>query len=210
MPSVHDGDLAAQGDFWAAVATLDSNRCQGTQSIGGGNCGCGKLDAYRLLCQVLSQSGEDLIFQGGQPLLGGEYLVFQILQLLGDVALAVGEGLLADVMLRHLVGQGFGHLDIVAEDPVVAHPQGADAGFLFFRGFDSQNGALATIHNVPQTVSLFVGTGTDDAALPNGQGRFVHNSIFDQVGTVIQRINGLFQLLQQGRFQLLQLLLDHR
>ena len=49
------------------------------------------------------------------------------LQLRSDVALSVDQGLLADVLLGHSGQIGLGHLQVVAEDLVVAYFQGLDA-----------------------------------------------------------------------------------
>ena len=143
---------------------------------------------------MLPKPGEDLIFQGGEPVFGGKHLVFQLLQLLGDVTLAVSKGLLADVACGHLVDEGFGNFNIIAEDPVEAHLQGADTGFLPLAGLDGGNGAAAAFHNVPEAIGFGVRALADDAALPDGQGRLVHDGIFDFIGAVRQRVDGLGQL----------------
>ena len=69
--------------------------------------------------------------------------MLQILQLLGDVPLRVGQGLLADIALRHLAPEGVGDLNIVAEDFVVADFQGADAGPFLLPGLDLRDDAFA-------------------------------------------------------------------
>ena len=47
--------------------------------------------------------------------------------------------------------------------------------------------------------------GAGGAALPDGQGRIVHQRVFNAVGAVRQRVDGRFQLLEQGRIAFLQL-----
>ena len=194
MPSVSDGNLPTQGDFRTAIAPLNGHGGQGAQHIRRRHGLSRQLNSGSLLSQVLPEPGEDLIFQGGEPIFGGEHLVFQLLQLLGDVTLAVGKGLLADVACGHLVDEGFGNFNIIAEDPVKAYLQGADAGFLPLAGLDGGNGAAAALHNVPEAIGFGIRAFADDAALPDGQGRLVYDGIFNFIGAVRQRVDGLGQL----------------
>ena len=205
VPSALDGNFPSQGDFRTAVAPLNRHGGEAAQGVRSGHGGGGLLHPGGLLGKIFPQLGENLIFQGGEPVLGGEHLVFQLLQFLGDVAFAVGQGLLADVVFRHLVDKGLGYFNIISEHPVEAHLQGADAGFLPLRGLDGGDGAAAALHNVPQTVGFLAGALADDAALPDGQGRIVNQGVFNPVGAVRQGIDGLLQLPQQGRFAFLQL-----
>ena len=205
MAAVFDGDLPSQSDLRTAIAPLHSNGGKAAQRVRGGHGGSGLLHPGGLLGKVFPKLGEDLVFQRGEPVFGGKHLIFQLLQLLGDVALAVGKGLLADIICGHLVDKGLGHLNIITEYPVEAHLQGADAGFFPFRRLNGGNGAAAALHNVPQTVGFLAGALADDAALPDGQGRIVHQRVFNAVGAVRQGVDGRLQLLKQWRIALLQL-----
>ncbi len=51
--------------------------------------------------EVSQQLGKKLVFQRDEALVGAEDLVFQLFEFRGDVALAAGQRLLADVGLRH-------------------------------------------------------------------------------------------------------------
>ena len=73
-------------------------------------------------------------------------LVFQFLDFLGDITLAVGKGLLTDVVVGNLVHKGLGNFNIVAEYPVVADLQGADTGLFPFLGFQLQDHICAALH----------------------------------------------------------------
>ena len=88
--------------------------------------------------------------------LGGEDGVLQVLELLGDVPLAVGQGLLADVVRGHLVVEGVADLDVVAEDLVVAHLQAADAGALLLPGLHLGDDRRAARLDLPEAVHLGV------------------------------------------------------
>ena len=88
--------------------------------------------------------------------MGAQNAVFQVFQLLGDVALATGQGLLADVVLRHLVFIAVGHLDVVAEHPVIAGFQLGDAGALPLPGLHRGNQLPAAVHVPLDLVQLLV------------------------------------------------------
>ena len=53
-------------------------------------------------------------------------------QILRDVALAVGQGLFAAVVWRHVMQIGLAHFDVVAEHLVIAYLQGFNASALTF------------------------------------------------------------------------------
>ncbi len=131
------------------------------------------LDPGGVVGQGLADLGKALVFQGVDPVLGREDGVFQLLELFGDIALAVDQGLLADVRVRHQAHLALGHLDVVAEDAVVAHPQVFDAGFFLLSGFDAGQHILAAGHNVAQLVDLRIKARADDAALAQGEGGIV-------------------------------------
>ena len=205
MAAVFNGNFPPQGDFRAAVAPLHSHGGKAAQGVRSGYGGGGLLHPGGLLGKVFPKLGENLVFQSGEPVFGGKHLIFQLLQLLGDVALAVGKGLLADIICGYLVDKGLGHLNIITEYPVEAHFQGADAGFFPFRRLNGGDGAAAALHNVPQAVGFLAGAFADDAALPDGQGGIVHQGVFNAIGAVRQGVDGSLQLLEQGRVALLQL-----
>ena len=132
MAAVFDGNFPPQGDFRTAIAPLHRHGGKAAQGVRGGHGGGGLLHPGGLLGKVLPKLGENLVFQRSEPVFGGKHLIFQLFQLLGDVALTVGEGLLADVIRGHLIDKGLGYLNIITEYPVEAHFQGADAGFFPF------------------------------------------------------------------------------
>ena len=78
------------------------------------------LDGNKLRPHLLAQLRENMILERRDLLLRSEDLRLEVLQLLGDEALRIREGLLADVALGYLVAPAVAHLDVVAEDLVVA------------------------------------------------------------------------------------------
>ena len=53
--------------------------CTAAVCVRGGYGGGSQLDPGSLFGKVLPKLGENLVFQGGEPVLGGEDLVFQLL-----------------------------------------------------------------------------------------------------------------------------------
>ena len=205
MAAIGDGDFRSQADLRAAVATLNGHVGQRAEGIRGGHGSGGLLHGGGLTGKVLPELLEDLVFQGCQPVFGGENLGFQVFQLLGDVALAVGQGLLADVGGGHLVHKGFADFDIIAEDPVKAHLQGADAGFFPLTGLNGGNGAGAAIHDVPEPVSIRVRPPADHTPLPDGQRGLIDNGVFDPVRPAFHGVDVLGKTLEHAALRLLQL-----
>ena len=56
----------------------------------------------------------------------------QLLYLLGNVPLGIGQGLLADIVRRHLILEGIGYFNVIAEHPVIPDAQRPDAGGILF------------------------------------------------------------------------------
>ena len=115
--------------------------------------------------------------------------MLQVLQLLGDVPLAVHQRLLADIGVRHLVLKGVGYLDVVPEHLVVADLQGPDARFLLLLGLDLRQDALAAVHDAAQAVHFLVVAVPDEAALPDGERRLVADGgadVFPDLRQVLQ------------------------
>ena len=111
--------------------------------------------------------GIDALFDDEHLLLGAEDLLFVLLQLLGDIAFGVGQRLLADPRLRHLLLMGVAHLDIVAEDVVVADFQRRNARRLALALLDAGQIVLAVEGDAAQVVQFGVHAVGDHAALLN-------------------------------------------
>ncbi len=81
-----------------AVVVLRRHQGEGRQHVGLGHGPGDLLDLGGLGGGLVPDLTEELVLQGHNPVLGGEDGVLQFLQLLGDVALAVHQGLLPDVL----------------------------------------------------------------------------------------------------------------
>ena len=165
MTAFHNGQLVAVVHNGAAVVVLGRHLRQRRQHIQLGD-GIGRpLDAVQLGADGLQQLSKKAVFQRDETLVGTEDLAFQLLEFLGDVALAAGERLLADVGLRHQIFVAVADLDEVAKDVVVADLQLGDAGLLPQAGLQLGQDALGVIADGTQLVHLGVVALGDDTAI---------------------------------------------
>ena len=99
--------------------------------------------AWDLGGDAVAEVGEELVFEFLGAFLGAEDLVLVFLELGGDVAFGVLDGLLADVVGRDLGALGVGDLDVVAEDLVEADLEAGDAGAPDLFGLEAGDPGLA-------------------------------------------------------------------
>ena len=166
-----DGQHIAVVHHGAAVVVFRSHLRQRSQHIQLGNGVGGALDTIQLCTDAFQQFVKQAAFQRDEPLVCAKDLAFQLLQLLCDVTLAGGEGLLADVGLRHKVLVGVAYLNKVAKHMVIADLQLRDAGLLPQTGFQLRQHALGVIADGAQLIHLGMVTLGDDAAILEGGGR---------------------------------------
>ena len=169
MTPLGDGQHIAVVHHGAAVVVFRSHLRQRSQYIQLGNGVGGALDAVQLGTDALQQFVKQTALQRDEPLVRAKDLAFQLLQLLRDVTLAGGKGLLADVSLRHKVLIGIADFDEVAEHMVIADLQLGDAGLLPQTGFQLRQHALGVIADGAQFVHLgVVALGNDTTILEGG------------------------------------------
>ena len=193
MPPAGDGNLAREVDLGPAVVVMYGHsriRAQNVELRHGLRRG---LYARGLRGKLGAKLHEQLIFQARQPVFGRQDGVFQLLQLFGDVALARGERLLADVAVGHERKLPLGDFDIVAEHAVITHAQVADAGFFLLARFDVQKRLLAAGLDIAQTVDLLVRAGADQPALAQRKGRIVGDGVKNPGRKILQRVKTLVQ-----------------
>ena len=99
--------------------------------------------------------------------LRAENLLLVFLQFLGNIALGIGKGLLAYPLCRHLVLMRVAHLDVVAENIVVAYLQTGNLCQFALALLYLQQIILAGVGNPAQLVQLGTDTGFDDTSLIN-------------------------------------------
>ncbi len=143
MPSV--ADINDRGIFHlrTAVAVQIGNLRKRAQHIRLCEHLRGRLHAVHRRRNLLTNFREQLIFQLNNALLRLQHGVFILLELLGNIPLAVRKGLLADVMRRNMVGMLARYFNIVAEHAVVADLQLLYAGRLALALLDRGNFSLS-------------------------------------------------------------------
>ncbi|OPZ91349.1 MAG: hypothetical protein BWY73_01116 [candidate division TA06 bacterium ADurb.Bin417] len=138
---------------------------QGVQGVQPGQLFGEAVQRRRLLQDPFAQSGQEFRLQGQDPFLGVQQAFLEFLELRGDEAFGVDQGLLAQVILGHQVQIGFAYLQVIAEDPVVADLEGIDAGTLDFLGLEAAQALPAVTLQVPQPVQFRVVAAPDQAPL---------------------------------------------
>ena len=121
MPPARDDDLILVRDPGPVISIFVRHLGQGEQGIEGADGRGGALNSAVLPCQPLPQLPKKLVLQGLDPFLGPQDLILVLLELRRDEPLGIGQGLLADVVLRNQIQVGPGDLDVVAEDLIVSH-----------------------------------------------------------------------------------------
>ena len=124
------------------------------------------------------------------------FLIF--LQFLRDVAFGIGQGLLAYPLGRDFVLVRVAHLDVVAEDVVVAYFQAGDAGLFTFALLDLQEIVFAGVGDAAQFVQFGVESGADDAALVDQQRRVVVQLVVDAVAHGLAQVKLLAHAVEAG------------
>ncbi len=184
-----------------AVVPLTGHRGQRDEHIKHRQTVGGAADAFGLGRHLFADTLEQGVFQVADSLLGSQHLFLVILQLIGDEAFGVGQGLAADVVGRHGPQVTLGDLDGITEDPVVADLEGGNAGARPFLGLQAGNEPLALAADGPQLIQFGVVAGGDDATFPQGEGGSLHDAPLHQAADVVQRVDGGGKGLQEPGLQ---------
>ena len=120
MPAGLDLHLEPRVDLRTDVLPPLRHVGQGREDVEAGGPGTRLLDAGHLGRHPPAHLAEELGLELLHAVLGAEDLLLPLLQLRREVALGVGQRLLADVVLGHLVEVRLGDLEVVSEDPVEA------------------------------------------------------------------------------------------
>jgi len=151
---------------------------------------------------VLAQECHQLVPQ--QPLTGNGALLcsedpgLQLLELRGDVALGVGQGLASLVGVGNSIEVGLADLDVVAEYLVVADLQRADAGALPLGALDPGEQLFAAARQLALLVELTV-PARPDGASPHGRGRILGEALLQNGRQVSEGIEAIGNAAKQRR-----------
>ena len=165
MTSIPDLDAVGKIHDRTGVVVVAGYLCQRAQHIKRSDRLRGFLNAMHLGGDLFADRYEDLVFQRCQPLLRAQHGAFELLEFLSDIAFAVGERLLADIILRHSVRVGFADLYVIAEYAVIADLELADTGPFTLALLDRRDLPLAAGGEVAQVIDFFMVASTDQAAL---------------------------------------------
>ena len=152
-------------------------------------------------CDVGREGCDELVEEHGleaeDAFLGTHYLVLVLLEFLCDVSLGLRERLLAYPVRRHLVAVGVAHLEVVAEDVVVAYLQALYAGLLYFALLHFEQVALPLVGDVSQFVQFAVDAFHDDAAAGGEQWRVGPHFTGDAVAYVGTEVEPLSDVVER-------------
>ena len=109
----------------------------------------------------------------------GLYLLFVLLELVGDVTFGIDECLLADPLRRYLFLVGVTHLEVIAEDVVITDLQARDARRFYLALLNVQKVVLAIRLDSAQFVQFGVHAASDDVRASLCQWRVRNNLPFD-------------------------------
>ena len=191
MAALRDADGAGGVHLRHGVAVAHGHLGQRAQGVQPGHGLGAALHPLHLGGHAVAQLAEAAVLQLVDALAGGHEGVFQLLELRGEVALVGHQGLFADIVGGDVVlPGGFGYVDEVAEDLVIAHLQLFDAGALALARLQLGHQAGAVVAHVPQPVHLFAVAGAQDAALAHREGGIVADRLADARTDVAQRVHG--------------------
>ena len=196
MTALADVEHRAAVDDGADVAVLLGGLGKREQTVEVGQQVGVDLYLRNKLLHGQHQLVEELCFERQNLVLGTENLLLVLLQLLGDVALGLGQRLLAHPFLRHQVLIRITHFQVVAEDVIVAYLQALYARQLGLALLNLQQVVLAAVGNVAQLVELLVHTVADDAALLHQLWRVGLNLALNTVAERLAEIQPLANALQ--------------
>ena len=150
----------------------------------------GALEAGELGDERVAELVEQARLEVDAAAVGGEELLFVLLQLGRDVALRVGDGLLAEVVDGDGLAVGVRDLDVIAEDPVVADLERGDAGAGPLHGLILEHPGAAIGGEPVNLVEVVGEAGPNDRALCNAERWFVEERGADGGGEVGAVVDG--------------------
>ena len=138
---------------------------KGAQHVDLGESSCIALQDADMPHHLPDQILVKLCLEDADPLLGTEDLLLILLQLRGDVSLAIDQGLLPDPVLRHLILMRIGHLNVVAKDVIEGNLQRWDPGLTTLPLTHLKEVLLAPTGDGAQLIQSAAHAGTDHPSL---------------------------------------------
>ena len=213
MTAFPDDEITRCVDIGHDIAVSDGHFGKGAETVQRGDQLRGFLNPADVSGDPIAHGAEEVVFQFLDAVTGSEEAVFQLFQFGRKIALVGNQGLFTDKMLRDLrFNRGFRHINIVAEDPVVADLELPDAGALAFPFFQRGDFLRAVVSQLAQFVQLGRKAVADDPAFTDGERRIVTDAAVDVLPDIRQEIHrgdllqgralrGLQQFLQTGQYR---------
>ncbi len=198
MPAVFDGYRIRGVDFRTDILPAHRQGGETIEHVQSSHATGARLHPLHIGKGLLQQSSIQALLYLQDFLFRTQDFRLVFLQLFGNIAFRVGQGLLAYPFLRHLVLVRIGHLQIIAEHVVVPDFQRGNARPLRFRLLQTHEVILAGIGDGAQIIQLLVHTFPDKAAFGQQHGRIRAQHLtnaFAQFGTIVQT----FRFLDNGR-----------
>src|ERR1022692_6404 len=193
MAPVRDVERVALVDLGPAIAPVAGDRGPTGEHVdlrqGLGCSGEGR----RLLEHGADQRLEDVPLAHERVVLGVQNIPLLLPERLGHVALAPDRRLPADVVGRHQVQVGFGHLDIVSEVIRIPDFQAPYAGALLFAAFQVGKPRLVAAHEGAKPVEFAIVARPDEIPLGDIGRWLVDERTRKQVAKVRQLLHALSQ-----------------
>ena len=164
MATGFDQQLPPGRDLGPAIAAGGGHLGQGGEGIEVGHQPGRGPDWRGLGSDLAAQLGKQFKFPLGGAGLELQDPAFAALELGGDEALLVGQGLAADPVLRHGPGLGAAHREEVAKGAVVLQAQGGDAAGPALAGLLLGQPGVLVIELVAQAIEAAVDAIVDQAA----------------------------------------------
>ena len=200
MARLGDHGHSVGGDLGAHVVGAGGVG-EGGQNVQSGDGGRRPEQGREVFRHFFDDLPEYCRFQLRQPLLGAEDLRLKLLQLVGDVALGVDQGLLAHVVVGDQVDVGLGHLYVVAEHLVEPDLQRLDAGTLSLARLQPQQPLVTLLLGEPQLVHFLAVARPHHIAFGGGGGSVVGDGPLYQRDRLRAAVHLRRQLAQQGAFK---------
>ena len=134
-------------------------------------------------------------FEAGDTLFGAEDLLLVLLELGEDVALGVGERLLACPVFGYLIIVGGAHLDVVAEDIIIGDLEGGDTRALTLAALELQEVFLAVGGEATELIQLAIHSWGDGDTTTESSGWLFGQRVLDVGDELAHRLQAAGYLL---------------
>src|SRR6266498_1905315 len=130
---------------------------------------------------LLANALKEFVFEFHAPLFGAENFALHFLQFGSDETLAIGDGLLADILRRNFVEVSFCDFDVVTEDRIETDFERLDASARDLVLLKFRDPIFASAHGGAQFVERGIEAVVYDAAFFDCERWFVQDSAFKDV-----------------------------